>query len=437
MAGGPTNTSENVSTQGSDTGKYTRPFIVVTFLFFMWGFITVMNDVLIPHLKSVFDLNYTQAMFIQFATFIAYGLMSYPSGKIISAIGYKKSMILGLVVAGLGCVLFYPAAEYNIYAFFLGALFILFSGVTLLQVSANPYISVLGKPEKSSMRLNLAQGFNSLGTTIGPIFGTALILNEATEGTVAKASMVQGPYIGLAGAFIFLAAIIYISRLPLIGENYAEDKTASGPKNAIFKYPHLIMGVIGIFMYVGAEVSVGSFIVNFLEELSEAGVQVNRVIDLGIVSWTMTEGYYLSFYWGGLMVGRFIGAALMNKIKPGILLGIFSLVNVVLLSFVLLSEGSLALYGVIAVGLFNSIGFPTIFTLAIAGLGKLTSQGSSLLIMAIVGGAVVPPLQGLAADSFGVQPSFLVPIACFLYIAFYGFMGSKMKPKAEISEAAA
>lgn len=404
-------------------------FSVVTAVFFMWGFITVLNDVLVPHLKSVFSLDYTRIMLIQFTFFGAYFLISLPSGKVLSLFGYKNSIIIGLCVSGVGALLFYPAAAIPSYAVFLTALFVLASGITLLQVAANPYVSLLGPPRGASSRLNLSQAFNSLGTTLAPKFGGLLILSgavlSAAEFTkldaahqiayrLQQAEMVQIPYIGIAITLFALAAIVYLFHLPAI--NVAEDHAAepSHPFRAALRHRHLFFGVIGIFVYVGAEVSIGSFMINYIS-----------LPGIGNMPEVKAAGF-VSLYWGGAMLGRFIGSVLLQRIDPRKLLGAFACVATLLVLTTMLSHGMFAVWSVVCIGLFNSIMFPNIFTLGIEGLGPLTGRGSSLLIMAIVGGAVMPVLQGMLADRFGVHHAFILPLLCYLYIVFYGFKGSKL-----------
>lgn len=411
----------------SNGGNYNVPLAVVTMLFFMWGFLTCLNDILVPHLKAVFDLNYTQVMFIQFTFFTAYFIMSIPSGKIINYFGYQKGIVIGLVTAGVGTFLFYPAASVPSYPLFLTALFVLASGITLLQVAANPYVAVLGKPETASSRLNLTQAFNSLGTTVAPYFGglfilttTMLSLEEMHALTpdqlqayrLIEASSVQVPYVGLGIALLVLAFAMAKFKLPVIAA--VEDHHAkAGKLSDALKHRHLILGAVGIFVYVGAEVSIGSFLVNFLGQPDIAGLK------------EATAAGFVSYYWGGAMVGRFIGSALLQKVNPGKLLGIFAFITSGLVFTTVLTTGHVAMWTILSVGLFNSIMFPTIFTLGIDGLGKLTSQGSSVLIMAIVGGAVIPLAQGALADAYGIHLAFMLPAVCYLYIVYYGFVGSR------------
>jgi FHS family L-fucose permease-like MFS transporter len=390
---------------------------VVTALFFMWGFITCLNDILSPHLKSVFDLSYLQSSLIQFTFFGAYFLVSIPAGNVIARTGYKLGMVLGLALCGIGALLFIPAANFLLYPFFLGALFVLASGITFLQVAANAYVSILGDPETASSRLNLAQAFNSLGTTIAPFFGASLILSSAIPGSapdkLAEAALVKGPYLGIAITLFVLAFIIGSLQLPVI-ETGKDDEPVS--MSSVFGVRHLMLGAIGIFLYVGAEVSIGSYLINFMGDPTIAGLSHENA------------AHYVAFYWGAAMVGRFCGAALLQKTQPNLLLAIFAAVATGLLALALLTTGSIAMWSVLAIGFFNSIMFPNIFTLGIHGLGHRTSMGSSLLIMAIVGGAIVPVIMGYGADTIGVHRSFIIPALCYLYIVYYGLSGWKPVP---------
>lgn len=409
--------------------NYAPAFIAVTMLFFMWGFLTCLNDILIPHLKAIFELSYAQAALIQFTFFSAYFIMSLPSGKIIAKVGYKRGIVIGLSTAGVGALLFYPSAAFFSYPLFLTALFVLASGITLLQVAANPYVAVLGKPETASSRLNLAQAFNSLGTTIAPAFGGLLILSGSLKSAeelrtmtpeaielykLSEAASVQGPYLGLALALFALAGIIALFNLPTIPTVEGDEEKESAFGEAL-RQKQLAFGALGIFLYVGAEVSIGSFLVNFLGLPNIQGLKESDAAN------------FVSYYWGGAMVGRFVGSALLMRIKPGVLLGIFAIVAATLVTLAMLSSGAAAMWLILSVGLFNSIMFPTIFTLGIDGLGKLTNAGSSILIMAIVGGALLPVAMGALADAVGLQAAFLLPALCYAYIAYYGFLGSKHK----------
>lgn len=397
--------------------NHTPALVVLTTLFFMMGFITCMNDILIPHLKDIFDLTYVQAMLIQFCFFTAYAIMSIPMGYLVGKIGYKNGVISGFVLTAIGCLLFYPAAGSHSYATFLGALFILASGVTLLQVAGNPYVTLLSKPGKESATLTLVQAFNSLGTTIAPQIGAFLILADATQ-TVSKAeqiSSVQIPYLGLAGLLIILAVFVKMIRLP-DARKIAEEESEHNHdgKHSVWQYRHLVFGAAGIFCYVGAEVSIGSLLVSVLGYL--------KGLDHA------SAAKYLSFYWGSAMVGRFLGSAIMAKIAPNRYLAFNATAAVALLGVAMLAgkaSADIAMWALLAIGFFNSIMFPTIFSLATKGLGRFTSSASGVLCTAIVGGAVVPVVQGWAADTYGLMISFVVSAICYVYIVFFAIKGYK------------
>lgn len=392
--------------------RYPVAFGVMTSVFFMWGFITCLNDILIPHLKGSFDLSYTQAMLVQFCFFGAYFICSIPAGRILHRVGYKRGVIIGLCIAGLGALMFYPAAEYQTYGIFLAALFVLASGITLLQVAANPYVVALGPAATGPSRLNLAQAFNSLGTTVAPIIGGALIFGgiEAAS-SAADAESVKLPYVGLAVALVAIAAILSVIKMPSLRDD-SEDQTAAKLSEAL-KQPHLFYGVLAIFLYVGGEVAIGSFLVSFLGEPDVAGLAESSAAN------------YVALYWGGAMVGRFIGSVLMTRIRPGLLLTVHAGLAVLLVATAASASGVLAMYSILAVGLCNSIMFPTIFSLSLQGLGRLTSAGSAALCLAIVGGALVPLLQGVVADAISLRAGFVVPVICYLYIGWYGMRGSQ------------
>jgi len=460
--------SPPIGTSESSTG-YKSAFAVLTLLFFMWGFITCLNDILIPYLREVFELSYFQAMLIQFAFFGAYFIgsviyffISMTYGDPISKMGYKNGIIIGLIIAAGGCALFIPAAEYLIYGFFLGALFCLGIGLTVLQIAANPYVAILGSSKTASSRLNLAQGFNSFGYTIAPVIGGYLIFNFFGGADVIGADALRIPYLGLSVLFLLLAVVIKVTDLPVFTHGESVEKGAGA-----LKYRHLVLGMIAIFMYVGGEVTVGSLLVNFFGLPEIAGLNETEA------------SAFLSFYWGGAMIGRFLGAISLSNIdhgkkfglmavvaiaafaiiygvtylntgisimevspfigfillnllafkfgkaNPGRTLAIFSGVVMVLLVLVIITTGKISFWCVIAIGLFNSIMWSNVFTLAISGLGKYTSQGSSLLVMAILGGALVPLLQGAIADAVGIQMSFALPIVCYIFILYYGIWGHK------------
>lgn len=411
----------------TDASSSTRgPLAVVTTLFFMWGFLTCLNDILVPHLKSIFDLNYTRVMLVQFAFFGAYFLFSLPSAKIIDAIGYHRSMVLGLLTMGVGAFLFVPAASVPSYPLFLVALIVLAAGITCLQVAANPYVTVLGKPETASSRLNLTQAFNSLGTFLAPFFGGLLILSAAPKTIdeiralapdvlqayrLHEAATVKTPYVGLGIALVVLAIAIGSFKLPKIPQ--AQRQLGEKVNDSIWRHSNLIFGAIGIFVYVGAEVSIGSFLVNYFSQPEIGGLTEK------------TAASFVAFYWGGAMVGRFIGSALLQKMKTSHLLGICAVCAAALVAISMLTTGHVAMYSIILVGFFNSIMFPSIFTLGVAELGPLTGDGSGIMIMAIVGGAIIPVAQGAIADRIGIHHAFFLPVICYLYILYFALSGSK------------
>jgi MFS transporter, FHS family, L-fucose permease len=395
---------------------------VLSIIFFTWGALTCLNDVLIPHLKAVFAMNYAQTMLIQFTFFGTYFIMSIPAGRVVAHAGYKQGIIIGLLVAAGGALLFYPAAGVPSYLLFLVALFVLASGITLLQVAANPYISLLGDPRRASARLTLAQALNSLGTTlapwlIGPVILAVAVLGPDALGQlppaqqeayrIAQAHSVQSPYLAIAVALLLLAGFVWMFHLPAQSE--------------VLRYRHVRLGALAIFVYVGGEVAIGSFLISYISD--------PRIGDIAPAAATR----YVALYWGGAMVGRFVGSLLLRLIDPRRLLCLFALAVLALLATTISSSGHLAMWSIIAIGLFNSIMFPTIFTLGIEGLGPMTSRGSSLLVMAIVGGALIPYLQGVLADHFGVQRAFLLPVLCYAYIAWYSLHGSR--PVAPLAQA--
>ncbi len=417
-----TTTRETASSSGEQNTNYAFALTSLTTLFFMWGFITCLNDILIPHLKNVFALNYTQAMLIQFCFFGAYFIVSLPAGRLVKRIGYKRGIVYGLSIAALGCALFYPAAALQRYELFLGALFVLASGITLLQVAANPYVTALGKKETAASRLNMTQAFNALGTTVAPYLGALLILSgvvaDASQMTdaqrLAEAQAVQFPYIMLSVALLVLAIIFSALKLPTI-ETIEQSPSKQQTQGSAWQHSHLVLGALAIFVYVGAEVSIGSFLINFLGEDHIMGFNESQAAK------------YIGWYWGGAMVGRFAGAIVMQKIAAGKVLAFNATLATMLILIAVFAQGSLAMWAILLVGLCNSIMFPTIFSLGLAQLGHLTSQGSGILCLAIVGGALIPLLQGVLADSIGVQLAFLLPSFCYLYIAYYGLKGSIVK----------
>lgn len=425
-----TNVSSSSAVTTNAPGSTNRSAMaMVTTLFFMWGFLTSLNDILIPHLKSIFSLNYAQAMLVQFAFFSSYAIFALPAGKIIEWIGYQRTMVAGLFTMGLGAVLFIPAASAPSFPLFLSALIVLAAGITILQVAANPYVSILGPSETASSRLNLTQAFNSLGTTIAPWFGGWLILKAAPSVLdiktlsaeqlhayrIQQAATVKMPYLAIALALIVLALAIAVYHFPRIDttKDFRRPKPG-GHTDTIWQYPHVILGAIAIFVYVGAEVSIGSFLVNYFNQPDIGGLSVQAAANL------------VPFYWGGAMIGRFIGSAVLQKARPGYVLGLCAMVATLLVIISMATFGHFAMWSILLVGLFNSIMFPTIFTLGIAELGPLTGKASGLLVAAIVGGAIIPLAEGALADSIGVHHAFILPVLCYIYIAYYGFKGSRV-----------
>ncbi|AZB01921.1 sugar MFS transporter [Chryseobacterium joostei] len=466
--------NKEVKLQGRN---YTVPLITITLLFFMWGFITCMNDILIPYLKQLFKLTFFESMLVQFCFFgayfigsLIYFMISISNGDPINKLGYKKGILFGIFLAAFGCILFYPAATFSYYPLFLGALFILGLGFTVLQITANAYVSLLGSEESASSRLNMTQAFNAFGTTIAPVLGGHLIFEffSAPDGSFSAVAT-RIPYLIFAGILLLVALLI--SRVKLPSFQTGEEEIVKGW--GALEYSHLKFGVFAMFCYVGGEVAVGSFIISFLEQPQIMGF--DEIISKN----------YLSLYWGGAMIGRFLGAISLNqtlsqgkkaiymlgaagavflvifsivnlsfaqisfflvfivlnfiaffigKAAPARTLSIFAAINVVLLISAMVNQGEMAMYSILGIGIFNSIMFSNIYTLAISGLGKYTSQGSSLVVMAILGGAIVPIFQGYLADQFGVQHSFIIPVFCYLVILIFGAYCTKYLGHVESTE---
>ncbi|CRF50808.1 Homolog of fucose/glucose/galactose permeases [Helicobacter heilmannii] len=391
------------------TKSNTFALAALTALFFAMGFITVLNDVLIPHLKKIFELSHTEAALVQFCFFGAYFITGGLFGKLLEKIGYPAGVVGGFLLSAIGCILFYPAASTASYPIFLGALFILASGVVLLQTAGNPFVTLLA-PGKEASALTLVQAFNSLGTTLGPLFGAYLIASNTQKviDKVKEAESVQIPYLMIAGALIALAIIVYLLKLPDVRERAEQisEHNHDGKKSAL-EYRHFVFGAGAIFFYVGGEVAIGSFLVLTMEEIAHIPEKVGS--------------HHLIYYWGGAMVGRFIGSAIMQKIAPNKCLAFNAGVSILLLAIALALHNPMSIYFLLAIGLFNSIMFPTIFSLATKGLGKFTSQASGIICMAIVGGAIVPLIQGYIADihSLGILTSYTVPMACYIYILIF------------------
>jgi MFS transporter, FHS family, L-fucose permease len=408
------------SPSSSSRSRYRALIAQVVALFFVWGFATVLVDTLVPKLKASFSLTYAEVMLTQFSFFIAYLVVSIPAGFLIARIGYLHGIVTGLVLMAAGCVLFVPAAGFGTFAGFLLALFVMAGGITILQVAANPLIAILGTRETSHSRLTLAQAFNSLGTTIGPFVGAAFILSMSAPPAVdagsdlmaayhqAEARSVATPFLGIACLLLVLAISFWRSRGA--AASFPDKPEIARPALAPLRKPRLAFGVVSIFLYVGAEVSIGSVLINYL-------MQPNV-----LAAAPQTAGQLISFYWGGAMVGRFIGSGVLRRVPAGSVLAGCALGAAVLASLSASSVGLVAAVAVLAVGLCNSIMFPTIFALAIEDLGDETPQGAGLLCVAIVGGAIVPVLTGVAADDFGLARALLVPAICYLLIAAYGVL---------------
>lgn len=408
-----------------DTTAQRSALTLLASLFFMWGFITVINNTLLPHLRSVFDLTYTQTTWIESVWFIAYFVASIPSAKLIERIGYKYSLVIGLLIMAVGALLMIPAARIPSYGVVLTALFIIAAGITLLQVAANPYVAVIGPPQSASSRLNLVQAFNSMGTTLAPLFGGYLILSRSASGNVeggaaaltleqrmADAQSVQLPYFIVAAVLVVLAIVIARYKLPDLDATTRRHDAAERKNHSLWRHRNLVLGIPAIFIYLIAEIGVSNLFINFVS-----------APEIGNLTHTQASRY-LFLLWGGMMVGRFVGSQLMRQFPAERVLAWASVGAFVVMSLTVVASGPLAMWSLISVGLFHSIMFPTIFTLGIRGLGALTEEGSGLLIMAIAGGALVV-VQGQLADAFGLQLSFVLTAVCELYVLFYALWGCK------------
>lgn len=442
MAGSNSNNTETTVVGGQPHETQSFAFFAMTFLFFFWGFITVLNDLLIPFLKETYELSFTQASMVQACFFGAYFIMSPIANRVINKFGFQTGLVIGLITTALGCFLFYPSADMNIYLLFLGSLFVLGSGITILQVAANPYVSALGPESTAASRLNAAQFANSFATWLGPKLMTGIILGIAGVG----AAVVQTPYV-IMGAVLLVAAVLFKNiKLPTLSHVEAADNDSetSLVPHLLFsaaiifamaigqpliagviviaalaynfyglrQYKSMVLGALAIFLYVGGEVSIGSWLVDYFAESSIAGMD------------KVTAGDMLAWYWGGAMVGRFVGAFLMRFIAATKYLAFNSVMAIVLIAVSMNTSGYIAVWSILLVGFFNSIMFPTIFTLAVKGLGSMTSKGSALVCQGIVGGALIPVIQGVAADGVGIQMSFVVPMLCYFYIGWYALRGA-------------
>ena len=432
----------------STNKSYKSALVFLTTLFFLWGFITVLVDSLVPRLKDVFEMSYAKTVLVQFAFFTAFFVVSVPAGAILSRIGYRKGIVLGLIIMALGCLLFYPAAEYRNFTIFLVGYFTLAGGITVLQVAANPYVALLGSEEGASSRLNLSQAFNSLGTTIAPVVGALFLLSDSVKTSeeinalstlekvdyyAAEAATVQTPFLLIASFIGVLAIVFAFIKLPKVMQESPKGGYLSLLRNKL-----MLMGALGIFVYVGAEVAIGSFLVNYFNDMNLAVIVADNEMMMRIansIASTFNKtfsnsdpksllGIFIIFYWGGAMIGRFVGAYLTKIMPAGRVLSIFALLAIVMIVVSISSQGLLSMWSILAVGLFNSIMFPTIFTLTLEGLGDLKAQASGILCMAIVGGAIIPFVFGGLIDNFGFKTAFILTLFCYGYILYYGKLKS-------------
>jgi FHS family L-fucose permease-like MFS transporter len=408
--------------------RFLVPFVLITSLFFLWAFGVNLNDILIPRFKLAFGLTDFQSSFIQVAFFGGYCLAAYPAGKLMERIGYKRGILFGLMLCAVGALLFLPAAAIGLYAFFLVALFVMACGQSFLEVAANPYVTILGPAQSAERRLNFAQSFNAVGATISPLLGRALILTgveytpaqlalmsaaEVHAYRAAQAGTVRLPYLLMAGIFVIVAAAIYVTHLPDVIEEADTSSSAELHANpSVFTHPHLIKGVIAQFFYVGAQVGVASFVIRFAQHTVPGMTAA-------------VAAYYLLGHQIGFMTGRFTGSALMKIVPAARLLSVFALGCLVAVSVAILTQGIVPVWAVVLIGFFHSIMFPTIFALGIKNLGPLTKRGSSMMVMAIIGGAIFPAIMGRISDATNIQTAFIVPLICYVYILYFALAGYK------------
>jgi FHS family L-fucose permease-like MFS transporter len=392
------------------------PFITVTALFFVFGFITNLNMALVPHLRSIFSLPYGLAMLAESAFFLAFFIFSSPASKLIEMIGYKRTMVVSLFIQVVGCLLFVPAAKLVSFPLFLTAVFVVGAGITALQTSANPYVAILGPEHSAPVRLTLAQALNSLGGSLAPLVAGAFILADPSkiETRAAIADTVRGPYIAIAAALLVLGLAVAFSHLPPVAatQDFRPGKGDDPPASrSIWSYRHTVLAAVGIFFYVGVEVGLASIAVNYFHQQGMSSLK--------------TASFLVSLYWFGALIGRLLGSWILTKVESGKLLGIFGVFGAILITASMLTSGNVAIWTLVLCGFFNSIMFPNIFTLGIAGLGHMTSKGSGLIMTAIVGGSIIPWLLGAVADRVGIQHAFVIPMVCYVYIAWFGLWGSK------------
>lgn len=392
--------------------NYTPALISLAVLYFMMGFITCLNDTLVPFFKDGFTLTYSQSSLVQVYFFLTYGVMSIPAGKIVERIGFKNGMVLGFSVAAVGAILFYPASVWHQYYLFLAALFVVAIGIVLLQVAANPYITVLGPARTASSRLTLIQGVGSIGTTVAPIFGAYFILSRL-QTSAAPSEAVRYPYLGIAALLVVIAIVVSRLALPVIKTVGIHHSGSEKKQTSVFSFRNLNYGIIGIFMYVGAEVSIGTYLTNYIADT--LNITVNQA------------NTYVAFYWGSMLLGRLAGSYILRVVKPSIVLSCCAVLAVILIALSVSSSGNIAVWSMIAVGLCNAVMFATIFSLSVSGLKEYTTKASGLLSTAIAGGAVISFAQGLLKDHYAWNIAFILPLLCYLYILFYGLNGYKSK----------
>lgn len=412
MAGIPIQNNLSQGTLERDKSNYTPALISLAVLYFMNGFITCLNDTLVPFFKEGFTLSYADSSLVQFYFFLTYGLMSFPAGIIVEKIGYKNGMVLGFVIAAIGALLFYPAASMHMYYLFLAALFVLAIGIVVLQVASNPYITALGPVKTASSRLSLIQAVGSIGTTLAPIFGAHYILSRLQE-SGASSDAVKYPYLGIAALLICIALVVYNLKLPQISTGKESLKDVSDLERSIFSFRNLNFGAWAIFAYVGAEVSIGTFLTNYIADTLSLGVE--------------DANSYVSYYWGSMLVGRLIGAYLLKTLKSSYVLTFCASAAICLVLISVSTTGFFAVWSMIGVGLFNSVMFAIIFSLSVEGLGPYTTKASGILSTAIAGGAIVSFSQGYTKDHFTWAIAFMIPLLCYLYILFFGINGYKAK----------
>jgi MFS transporter, FHS family, L-fucose permease len=405
------------------------PFILITSLFFLWAFGVNLNDILIPHLKKAFGLSDFQSSFIQVAFFGGYFLAAFPAGRLMEKIGYRKGILAGLFLCSAGALLFLPASSSRVYGFFLFALFVMACGQSFLEVAANPYVTILGPAASAERRLNFAQSFNAVGAMLSPILGRSFILTgveyapaqiaamnaaQLEAYRTAQASTVRGPYVMIAGIFLVIAVLIQLTHLPDMQES-AETGTAERNSGGILAQSHLVKGVIAQFFYVGAQVGVASFVIRYAQ-----------FTILGITA--TTAAWYLLLHQTGFMIGRFVGSGMMKQVAAPKLLSLFAAASLICATIAVLGSGLISIWAVVLIGFFHSIMFPTIFALSIKNLGPLTKRGSSLLVMAIIGGAFFPAIMGRISDASSIKNAFVIPLLCYVVILYFGLSGYKPSP---------